>query len=42
MHSYSGSVEILNALNKLYPNFYFSFSMNSVNNLNAVIPNIKS
>ena len=42
MHSYGGSPEILKALDKLYPNFYYSFSMNVVNKLeilNSVNPN---
>lgn len=31
MHSYGGSKDIMKSLNKLYPNFYYSFSMNVVN-----------
>lgn len=36
MHSYNCPKEITQSLNKLYPNFFYSFSMNIANKLESL------
>lgn len=37
MHSYNCPVEITRSLDKLYPNFYYSFSLSVVNKIENLI-----